>query len=219
MMTIPWHDIDTVLLDMDGTLLDLSFDNWFWQQHLPAVYAKDRQLAPAEATALITQHSNTHFGTLKWYSLDFWTDLLGLDIATIKQAASNRIALRPRTLEFLAWLKQAPQTVILATNAHPATLEIKLAETGIGHFFDAMVTSHELQAAKEEQAFWQHLQQRHPFDPKRTLLIDDSARVLVSAERFGIAHLCGILQPDSSQPARIDTAPFGHINLLTDALP
>ena len=32
---LDWTSIDTVLLDMDGTLLDLRFDNWFWQEHVP----------------------------------------------------------------------------------------------------------------------------------------------------------------------------------------
>ena len=27
---IDWTQLDTILLDMDGTLLDLEFDNHFW---------------------------------------------------------------------------------------------------------------------------------------------------------------------------------------------
>lgn len=30
-----WKTIDTVLLDMDGTLLDLHFDNHFWLSLVP----------------------------------------------------------------------------------------------------------------------------------------------------------------------------------------
>ena len=42
---IDWEHIDTVLLDMDGTLLDLHFDNYFWTQHLPGVYARENRLS------------------------------------------------------------------------------------------------------------------------------------------------------------------------------
>ena len=33
-----WRAIDTVLLDMDGTLLDLRFDNYFWLELVPRKY-------------------------------------------------------------------------------------------------------------------------------------------------------------------------------------
>ncbi|MDH3916294.1 MAG: haloacid dehalogenase, partial [Chromatiales bacterium] len=33
-----WSTVDTVLLDMDGTLLDLRFDNYFWQELVPSRY-------------------------------------------------------------------------------------------------------------------------------------------------------------------------------------
>ena len=38
-MKLNWNDIDTVLLDMDGTLLDRHFDDHFWLDHVPKRYA------------------------------------------------------------------------------------------------------------------------------------------------------------------------------------
>ena len=40
-----WENIETVLLDMDGTLLDLHFDNHFWLQHVPVCYAEKHGLS------------------------------------------------------------------------------------------------------------------------------------------------------------------------------
>jgi len=37
--SINWSEIDTILLDMDGTLLDLNFDLHFWMEYLPLVLA------------------------------------------------------------------------------------------------------------------------------------------------------------------------------------
>ena len=47
--TLPWPDIDTVLLDMDGTLLDLHFDNHFWLELLPQRYAELHGISRAMA--------------------------------------------------------------------------------------------------------------------------------------------------------------------------
>ena len=40
---IDWNAINTVLLDMDGTILDLHFDNYFWKEYVPQKYAEKTQ--------------------------------------------------------------------------------------------------------------------------------------------------------------------------------
>ncbi len=54
---IDWDNIDTVLLDMDGTLLDLGFDNWFWQPHVPEQYPPSRHLPYPAAHSIRTSSS------------------------------------------------------------------------------------------------------------------------------------------------------------------
>ncbi len=39
---IPLADIRYVLLDMDGTLLDKYFDDYFWEHLLPEKYAEKK---------------------------------------------------------------------------------------------------------------------------------------------------------------------------------
>ena len=216
---IDWTDIDTVLLDMDGTLLDLAFDNWFWQRHVPEQYALSRGLDYPEAERILHDWITSHLGTLNWYCLDFWTRELGLDIADLKRSVAHRISVRPGAEAFLESLAGGPRRVIMVTNAHRQALDLKLERTGIDRYFDALVSSHDYGHAKEEQAFWHRLRDAHPFDPRRALLVDDSLPVLHSGRLYGLGHLASIRQPDSSLAARNDTDPFPAIDDFLRVLP
>lgn len=215
---INWQDIDTVLLDMDGTLLDLHFDNHFWLEYLPARYAQEKQLAPADAKNQLDEKIHHLRGTLNWYCLDYWTESLDIDIPALKQEVKHLISIRPYVNEFLSSLKQQNKDVILVTNAHRKGLELKLSETDIGHWFDNLVASHDYQQPKENQSFWQQFHQDFPFNKARTLFIDDNEDVLAAADEFGIQHLLTMLQPDSQQSLRLDTR-FPAIHHFDELLP
>jgi len=199
---IHWPDIDTVLFDMDGTLLDLYFDNYFWSQHLPQRYAaihhSDEQHCRARLSALF----DSERGTLNWYCLDFWSAQLQLDVPALKREIAHLIAVRPHVPALLQQLRESGKRLLLVTNAHRDSLDIKLEQTGIDRFFDAIVVSHDYRAPKEHQQFWQQMIAAHPFDPNRSLLIDDTHSVLESARYYGIRHLLTLLQPDSHQQQR-----------------
>ncbi|MBF8221381.1 GMP/IMP nucleotidase [Halomonas sp. 328] len=198
---IDWQAIDTVLLDMDGTLLDLHFDSHFWLEHLPRRYGELHRLDEASQHQLRERIIGEQ-GTLNWYSLAYWSRELGVDIVALKREVQHLIGLRGDALDFLKWLKQAHPRVVLATNADRESLELKLPLTGLEEYLDAIVSSADLGVPKEAQEFWFELQEVEPFDPARTLFIDDNPMVLESAREFGIRHLLGIKQPDSRKPER-----------------
>jgi len=215
---IPWHSIDTVLLDMDGTLLDLHFDNYFWLHFLPERYAQTHQVDLATAKDRLHAHYEAHQGTLNWYCLKFWGESLQMEIRPLKEEVKHLIQIRPFAVEFLQRLQQHGKRLVLITNAHPESLDLKLEVTNIDHWLDMVISSHQLQYPKEEQAFWHNLQQREQFNPDRTLFIDDSPRILQSAVDYGLRFVLGIRHPDSQQPPR-DLAPFPAIDHFDELLP
>jgi len=91
-----WGRVETVLLDMDGTLLDLAFDNRFWRQLVPQQLAEARGTDLEAAWQLLSPLFEATHGTLDWYCLEYWSRELGLDLATLKRAVRHEIAWLPR---------------------------------------------------------------------------------------------------------------------------
>ncbi|WP_113906965.1 GMP/IMP nucleotidase [Aliidiomarina celeris] len=198
-----WNSIDTVLLDMDGTLLDLHYDNHFWLNYLPECFAVQHNLPLAEAKDQINQKFAEVAGTLNWYSLDYWERTLGLPIRQLKARSVNKIKYRADAPHFLESLRSAGKQVALVTNAHPDALALKNQHTDLAQRCPLQFSTHEFGYCKEFQELWQGLQQRLSFDPARTLFVDDGEHILDSAERFGIRYTLGIRTPDSQQAEKV----------------
>ena len=197
-----WPAIDTVLLDMDGTLLDLGYDKRFWSEQLPRRVAESRGIAVEDAQSLMRPIFESTAGTLDWYCVDYWSRALSLDILAMKRANRHEIDWLPEAREFLARLKAAGKRVVLVTNAHPEILSIKDAHLGVRRRFDAVYSSHEFGEPKENPAFWPRLAARERFDPARTLFADDSAAVLEAARGHGIRWVYAVRRPVNRAPAR-----------------
>ncbi|OUM33650.1 haloacid dehalogenase [Pseudomonas sp. 1239] len=207
MPSLTWHDIDTVLLDMDGTLLDLHYDNHFWLEHLPQRYAELHGISRAMAELEMQPLFERHAGSLNWYCLDFWSAELKLPVRELKLETADLIALRPDADTFLQAIRQAGKRVILITNAHRDSLSLKLERVALAPYFERLISSHDYGFPKEDQQFWSALHADTGFDPARSLFIDDTLAILRSARDFGVAHLLAVRQPDSRKGPR-DTAEF-----------
>ncbi|MBV1911931.1 MAG: GMP/IMP nucleotidase [Kangiellaceae bacterium] len=210
-ISLPWDEIDTVLLDMDGTLLDLHFDNYFWLEYLPRFLANKNQRLLDECRVDLQQQSEEVKGSLNWYCLDYWSELLSIDIPKLKLQVSHKIAFRPQAIEFLQSLKRRKKQIVLATNAHPKALELKLIRADFRRFFSVMSSSHEIGFPKEQAKYWPLLMEQYGFQPQRCLFIDDSFSVLKAAENAGIGFILAIEQPDSTKSS-IDCSPFTGIS-------
>ena len=213
-----WEEVETVLLDMDGTLLDLHFDNHFWLSHVPLCYAEKNDLPHDEAHKQLMGRYTEVRGSLDWYCIDFWSRELSLDIEQLKHDIAEKIAIRPDVVEFLSWLNKENKRVVLVTNAHPVSLNLKMDKTNLHVHFDQIINAHDVGQAKEQEGFWEKLQDYEVYNKQKTMLIDDNLEVLACASQYGIQYCYGIHQPDS-QGKSISTDEFVTLNSFKEILP
>ncbi len=215
---MPWSEIDTVLFDMDGTLLDLHFDNRFWRELIPSEYVSLHAHEPDLARQRLFAEMDRIRGQLQWYCLDYWTRFTGLDLLALKQRLEMHIAFQPHALDVLDTLRRQGKRLVLVTNAHPEVFAFKHARTGLGDHLHQVVSAHTLKCAKEEDCFWDRLQNVERYEPARTLLVDDNLAALAVADAAGVRHLRGMRYPDTRGPA-MESNDFELLESLADLLP
>lgn len=215
---VKWNDIDTVMFDMDGTLLDLHFDSYFWKTLVPERYAAKEGVSVKEIWGIFGPKLEEIAGTLEWYCFDYWTRELGMDILAMKRDITHKIQFRPHTEALLKALHASNKNVVLATNCNRDGLNLKMEFIPFGQYFDELHSAHDFGHPKEEQAFWERLSQEMTYDPARTLFIDDNLEVLRSARTYGIQHLLAVSQPDMTRP-KVETGEFQAIDNFSDLLP
>ena len=202
---------------MDGTLLDLRFDNWFWQELIPSRFAAANGLTAVETQRLLAPKFVEVRGTLQWYCIEYWARELGLDIGSIKREALARVSFLPGAQEFLLKLQDSGKRCVLVTNAHPETLAIKNERVALTQYFHACYSTHPFAAPKEDPAFWPRLAAEERFQPGRTLFVDDSMAVLEAARDFGIGWLRAVSRPDSALPPQ-DTGEYPAVDRVADLM-
>jgi putative hydrolase of the HAD superfamily len=194
-----WDRIDSVLLDLDGTLLDLAFDNYVWMGRIPEIYAEARGLSVPEAQAELAPKFRALQGSLEWYCIDHWSRALDIDIAQLHRDEAHRIGWLPGARGFLEHMRERGKRLVLLTNSHPVTLAIKHEHTGVLDWFDAAFSSQQFGAPKEDQRFWVAVRAVEPFDPQRAVFCDDSSAVLHAARVAGVRWVYAVRKPDTSR--------------------
>lgn len=205
---------------MDGTLLDLAYDNVMWMTRVPAAFAAAMSVSETVAKEQIYAVYRQLEGTLDWYCLDHWSERLGVDVMALHREHRGEIAYLPGAKAFLEFAARSEMRVVLVTNSHSDTLKLKAEETGLGAYFDAIYSSHGIGHPKEEQAFWHAVAESEALDSETTVFVDDNVQVLASAQTYGLRRLLQVTHPDSSQPPKACAgySPVSGVARLTPSL-
>ena len=199
---IDWRSIDDVLLDMDGTLLDLHYDATFWLNNVHSIVANLTGEPEHVIQERFHRELKKHEGTLAWYCTDYWADFFGIDLIEAKQQLAHLIRFRPHAEQFLNVLNSLPLRTLIATNAHPDVIKLKLNVVPLEDMVDGIVSSHQYGVAKEHPDFWRALFDEYAINPDRALFMDDSSKVLDAADRAGVREVVEIRHPNLSEPPR-----------------
>ena len=204
--SIDWSRIDDVLLDMDGTLLDRHFDNFFFEEELPRRYALLHQLSFEESRERLMAMYRSVEGELAWTDLNYWTEQVGIDVVAMHRELDHMIGFLPGAEDFLHHLRQLGKRVTIITNAHSTGVSVKVAKTGLDRYVGRIVDAFEVGYLKMRPEYWPTCQRLLNFDPARSLFMDDDEGCLTAAKAFGVAQLVHSAKSSSQLPP----APLPH---------
>lgn len=199
-MKIVFDKIETILLDMDGTILDKYYDDYFWEIYVPEKFSLKYGVSFQEAQKILFSMYKAEEGTLNWTDIDFWSKKTGLDIFSLKKEVEELINPHPDSEEFLKKIHSNGKKIYLVTNAHNKVMELKLHKTGFYKYFNSCITSFDLGVPKENIKFWGKLKYTYKINLDSTLFIDDTEEVLYAAWLSGIKY--PILRAISSSKAK-----------------
>ena len=197
---IDWNKIDDVLLDMDGTLLDRHFDNFFFEEELPRRYAVLHQLSFEESRDRLMAMYRSVEGELAWTDLNYWTTRVGIDVVALHKELDHMIGFLPGAEDFLHYLRQLGKRVTIITNAHSTGVSVKVAKTGLDRYVDRIVDAFEVGYLKMRPEYWPTCQRLLKFDPARSFFMDDDEGCLKAAKAFGVAQLVHSAKSSSQLP-------------------
>ena len=213
-----WDEIDDVLLDMDGTLLDRHFDNFFFEEELPRRYAALHGLQLEESRDTLMAMYRSVEGELAWTDLHYWTERVELDVVAMHRELDHMIGFLPDAEEFLLSLRRLGKRVTILTNAHRAGVDVKTAKTGLDQQVDRIVDAFEVGWLKMRSEYWPSCRRLVGFDPAKALYIDDDEQCLAAAEHFGIGRIFH-RSKSSSQASAVPSARFDSIESFRAILP
>ena len=198
---LDWSNIDDVLLDMDGTLLDRHFDNFFFEEELPRRYATLHAISFEEARDRLMSMYRSVEGELAWTDLHYWTKQVGIDVVAMHKELDHMIGFLPGAEEFLRYLRRLGKRVTIVTNAHAAGVSVKVAKTGLDRYVDRIVDAFEVGSLKMRPEYWPSCQRLLSFDPTHSLFMDDDEGCLTAAKAFGVAYLIHSAKSSSQLPS------------------
>ena len=183
-----------ILSDLDGVILDLAYDKKFWELWLPEQVTRQTNKSIEEAKAEIMTEIDIQRGTLNFYDLNYWDDLLNVDCMQIFQEKEERCSYLAGSYEALQRLSTLKNPKYILTNGDPRIQEYKAETQNFLEFFDSIFYSMHAGYPKESKEFWALARHNLNLEFEDAIFIDDDLKVVTAAAKAGIKQVAWITQ-------------------------
>ncbi len=181
-----------ILSDLDGVILDLAYDKKFWELWLPEQVTRQTNKSIEEAKAEIMTEIDIQRGTLNFYDLNYWDDLLNVDCMQIFQEKEERCSYLAGSYEALQRLSTLKNPKYILTNGDPRIQEYKAEAQNFLEFFDSIFYSMHVGYPKESKEFWALVRHNLNLELEDAIFIDDDLKVVTAAAKAGIKQVAWI---------------------------
>jgi putative hydrolase of the HAD superfamily len=181
-----------ILSDLDGVILDLAYDKKFWELWLPEQVTRQTNKSIEEAKAEIMTEIDIQRGTLNFYDLNYWDDLLNVDCMQIFQEKEERCSYLAGSYEALQRLSTLKNPKYILTNGDPRIQEYKAETQNFLEFFDSIFYSMHVGYPKESKEFWALARHNLNLEFEDAIFIDDDLKVVTAAAKAGIKQVAWI---------------------------
>ena len=181
-----------ILSDLDGVILNLDYDIKFWESWLPEHVANQSNQNLEEIKIKIQAEIDTQRGTLNFYDLNYWDDLLNVDCMEIIREQEEKCSFLEGSYEALQRLSTLKNPKYILTNGDPRIQEYKAETQNFLEFFNSIFYSMHVGYPKESKEFWTLARHNLNLDFEDTIFIDDDLKVVTAAAKAGIKQVAWI---------------------------
>ena len=214
---IKLNSTTAILLDLDGVILNLEYDIKFWESWLPDHVANQSNRSLEEIKAEIQAEIDIQRGTLNFYDLNYWDNLLNVDCMKIIKEQEEKCSYLEGSYEALQKLSTLNNRMHIVTNGDPRVQEYKAETKNFLEFFDSIFYSMRAGYPKEEKEFWALARHNLNLDFEDAIFIDDDFKVITAAAKAGIKQVIWIT-PGKNRILQNGVETFPSLAELTNAI-